>query len=185
MALRFTPSPVPQDDNAPLRVYLDQEFRRVAGSQEDEDLQGLALLSGPADQIFPTSGGVQIISGYAESAVLPPNAMAADPLLGTITLPDRDGIVEVQAWVHIDQTTGAKDFNVWLMLGVGAAWTLIDVGYIPQQSNDLQLVLGASFTRLADAGTVLSLGLQLEGQGSATFNVTNTSFYVRYLTVRG
>lgn len=183
---RYSPSAVPSILEPPeLKVYLDQEFRRVAGSQPDEELEGVALIGTTADDVVANDATETAMVNFGDSFVS--GVIAADPLLGTITLPARQGIVAVTTWVSLNQVTANRDFTLQLKLEVDAVWQepILATGYLPQQGSDVHLGLSASFSRSVTGGEILRFGLLLDNEATATFQILDSSFEVQYLTVRG
>ena len=184
MPVRFTQSPPPQiPDNDPLRVYLDEQFRRVAHSQEEEELQGFALLYGNADDVVANDTSETPIVNYADSFAI--GVIGVDPLLGTMTLPGKAGLIAISAWITLNQVTNTRNFTVQLMIEVDGIWGLLGSAYIPQNAQDVDVGISASLTRSVTGGEVVRFGLLLDGASPATFQVIASSFEIKYLTVRG
>ena len=183
MARRYAPTPVPQDDNQPLRQWLDSEHRRIAAAQPDELLEGFALLYGTADNVVANDTTETPILNYSEDSSTA--LIVADPALGTITLPDAAGLVTVSNWVTLNQVTVVRNITVQLVVEVNGVWGLAGAAYIPQNAQDVDVGISAGFTRQASGGEVFRWGLLLDGGGPATFNIIASSFEVKYATARG
>ena len=186
MAARYTPTPVPEDDNKPLQVYLDSEFRRVAASQGDEITEGFAVLFNATSDVVANDTTETPLVGYTDS--FNTAIMDIDPVTGTITLPANPGLVEVTCWASLSQITATRNFTVQLVIEVAGVWQapILSSGYIPQNGVSVKLGLSASFIRDAPTGgSTLRLGLLLDGASPATFAVDDSTFQVRYVTLRG
>ncbi len=186
MAVRFTPAPPPQiENNNPLRVYLDQQFRNVANSQPEELLEGLAVLSGSADNVIANNVTETAIVNYARS--FSTAIIEADPVLGTMTLPNQPGIVSLTVWTSLNQVTASRDFTVQLKLEINGSWAdpILASGYLPQQGSDAHLGLSMSGAIDIAGGEVLRMGLLLDNQASAEFAISDGTFELQYLSLRG
>ena len=184
MPIRYTPTPVPQDDNQPLRQWLDSEHRRIAASQEEEQLRGTALLYFGADTLAYNNATTTVITNYDEFSDLN-SGMQLDPVAGTITMPNRAGLIRLDAWIVIQQTTAVKDFNFNLEQVVDGVSQTIGTAYIPIQSSNLKVAMSAGYVRSVTGGEVYALGGILDGTASATFDILGITFEIEYLTVRG
>ncbi|GAG06984.1 unnamed protein product [marine sediment metagenome] len=182
---RYSPTPVPQDDNQPLRQWLDGEFRRVAGSQPDQTLEGTAILYDGAANVIANDVTETPIINYVDS--YDNGILVADPVAGSITLPNKAGIVDITAWVSLNQITVTRNFTVQLVMEIDSVWAapILASGYIPQVGSSVSLGLSCSFLRNATASAVFRLGLLLDGASPAEFEHLDTTFEVSYLTVRG
>ena len=184
MPVRFSSAPPPQiEGNDPLRVYLDQQFRNVANSQEEEILEGFSILLDVADNVVANTVIETPILNFANSASTA--VIAVDPVLGTITLPGQAGFVLINSWVLVNQVTANRDFTVQLVVEINGTWSIIGTGYIPQQGADVSVAMSASVIRVVAADTVFRWGLLLDNQASAEFQIINSSFEIEYLTARG
>ena len=185
MPRRYVPTPIPQDDNAPLRAWLDTNNRAIAAAQPDQQLEGFALLFEAADDVIANDVTETPILNYTDS--FDNSILVTDPVAGTITLPNKAGLANVTTWVAITQVTVTRNFTVQLKLEVNGVWLpgILGSGYIPQNGTNVSLAMGASLSRSVNGSEILRLGLILDGASPATFEVTDSSFEVQYLTVRG
>ncbi len=184
MPVRFTATAVPGTvEPAELRTYLDQEFRRVASSQETERSFARLLMS--AGNVVANDTTETPIIGYAESEVF--GRLEADPVAGTITLPSGAGVVRMTMWVSLEQVTSTRNFTTQIKLGTNGAWAaaIAASGYLPQQGSDVRLGMAATVVRRVAGGEVFRLGIILDGATPATFAVDNTTFEIVYEKTRG
>ena len=184
MPRRYAPTPVPQDDNQPLRAWLDDNNRRIAAAQPDELVEGFALLYGQSDPVVADDTTETPILNFTQSFASQ-RFLGVDPVLGTITLPDKAGLITISSWVTLNQVTVVRNITVQLMLEVNGVWGLVGAAYIPQIATDVDIGISAGFTREVAGGEVFRWGLLLDGGGPATFNIIASSFEVTYATVRG
>jgi len=185
MAIRYVPTPVPQDDNQVLRQWLDENNRRIEASQEEELLRGEGLVFGAADNVVCNDLTTTPILNYAESFAA--GVIGADPVAGSVTLPNQPGLVEILAWLSLEQVTVTRNFTIQLRLEVNGTFLpqIIASGYIPQVGTSVRLGLSAIITRSVVGSEVFRLGLILDGASPATFAIDDSSFEVSYLTARG
>ena len=184
MAIRYTPTPVPQDDNQPLRQWLDDNNRRIVAAQPRQEIDAFALLFEGAADVVANDVSETAIVNYNDSTALE-SVLAVDAALGTITFPNKGGLAKVTSWVTLNQVTVSRNLTVQLRLEVNGAWELMGSAYIPQIATDVDIGITANLTREVAGGEVLRWGLLLDGAALATFNIVNCSFEVQYLTVRG
>ena len=185
MPVFYTPTPVPAiPDNRPLQVYLDSEFRRVAGSQEEQLVEGVAILySGTVNDVGANDTTEAAIDSYNESFTN--DIIAVDQVAGSFTLPNAEGLVELNTWISMTQVTVTRNFTVQLMIEVNGLWFFLTSGYIPQNGVSVNLGLSASFIREVAGNEVIRFGLLLDGASPAVFAIPDCSFELRYITVRG
>jgi hypothetical protein len=181
--MRYVPTPVPQDENQPLRQWLDDNNRRIEASQEPEFLEGFALLFDTADDVAATNVLPTEIVNYTDS--FSAGILVADPVLGTITFPNKAGLVTFTNWITIDQVTSTRDFTVQLWIEINGVWAMAAAAYIPQNAQDVAVGMSATLTRAAAGGEVVRYGLLLDGAASATFQVIDSSFQIQYVADRG
>jgi len=178
MPVRYRPGPPPQiEDNDPLRVYLDTEFRKLDRAQADDSTGG-ALYSA-ADNVVANDTTETPIVNYADAFEL---GISADPVTGIITVPD-DGLLRLSTWISLEQVTATRNFTVQLVLEINGAWNsaVLSSGYLPQQGSDVRLGLSAVLSRSVSSGLTLRLGLILDGASSATFQIVDSAFQVTYV----
>jgi len=182
--MHYTPAVVPGSVEPPeLKVYLDQEFRRVAASFPQ--LQRLGVLLGGAASITANNTTETAIVGYlGEESGL---GIGVDAALGTLTMPPGPGVVRLNTWVSLGQTTSTRNFTTQLKLESDGVWLapILSSGYIPQQGSDVRLGIGNSLVRRVTGDEVLRLGLILDGASPATFDIDNITFEISYEQTRG
>jgi len=182
--MRYTPSIVPGSVEPPeLKVYLDQEFRRVAAGFAQERLSGI-LLDGAASITVNDTTETAIVGYLGEEPGL---GIDVDATLGTLTLPPGPGVVRLNAWISLGQTTNTRNFTTQLKLEVDGSWQapILASGYIPQNGNDVRLGIGNSLVRRVTGSEVLRLGLILDGASPATFDIDDITFEISYEQTRG
>jgi len=182
--VRYTPSIVPGSVEPPeLKVYLDQEFRRVAAAQPRDG--AIAQLFQATDDVAANDTTETPIVNYTDSEVF--GILDADPVLGTITLPPGPGVIRLTVWASLGQTTNTRNFTTQLKLEINGVWdqSILSSGYIPQNGTDVRLGLTMSGLRRVTGGEVLRLGLILDAANSATYAIDNSTFEITYAQTRG
>lgn len=187
MATRYTPGPVADiPDNRPLQAWLDQEFRKVAAAQPDEEVVGQAILFGGAANVIANNITETPIINYVDGSDLE-SVMEVDPILGTITLPDKAGFLDFNAWFSVNQVTAARDFTIQLVVETNGVWSPIVLAsaYVAQNAGDVNIAMSVSVVRLVAGGEVFRLGFILDSTATATLAVQGCTFEMQYNTLRG
>ena len=147
---------------------------------------GQAILFEGADNVIANNVTETPVLNYVDGSNFD-SVLEIDQALGTITLPDKSGLADLNVWFSVNQVTAARDFTIQLVVETNGVWSPIVLAsaYVAQNAGDVNIAMSATLVRAIVGGDVFRLGFILDSAASAEIEVQDCTFEMRYKTLRG
>lgn len=186
------PTPPPKNITIALQDWLREGFDNVAESLNDllsiTELNQAFLQNGALDGkedsiVVPGTPDFIAVTDYTQGIL--ESELVADPVAGTITLPDWPGWVEITLFYSLKQTTAIRSFSLVAHLEIDDVVDLHASGsaYIPQQEEETSLTISSVHARQVTGGEVFRVMFQVEDlvAAGATFDILDCTFHINYI----